>query len=293
MFLTVVMLPSAVKKGEARRSYFGVYRVMLSSDGEFNILMHGTTLHGAQRVRDSEGNPVADSTPGTYYYPGSPMARSVAAVRELVKASGKRGRYGVIGLGTGSLACLSEEDEDWRIFEIDPVMIDIAAKSRSFTFLANCQPNPDIVIGDARLTLAKEPNGSFNLITVDAFSSDAVPVHLMTKEALEIYRDKVVDDGVAVLHISNRYLDLERVLAATVKEVQGLKGLVVSDDEADGSYASTTSTIVVISKSDEALEAFRQMDGYRELGGSSKQRAWTDDYSDILGPFMSKLGRKD
>ena len=235
MFLTVVMLPSAVKKGEARRSYFGVYRVMLSSDGEFNILMHGTTLHGAQRVRDGEGNLVSDATPGTYYYPGSPMARSVAAMREAVKAGGKRGRYGVIGLGTGSLACLSEEGEDWRIFEIDPVMIDIAERSRNFTFIANCQPKPDIVIGDARLTLAREPAKSFDLITVDAFSSDAVPVHLMTKEALEIYRDKITDEGVAVLHISNRYLDLERVLAATVPQVPGLKGVVISDDEADGS----------------------------------------------------------
>ena len=293
MFLTVVMLPSAVKKGEASRSYFGVYRVMLSNDGEFNILMHGTTLHGAQRVRDSEGKPVADATPGTYYHPGSPMAQSVTMVREAVKGAGKRGRYGVIGLGTGSLACLSEEDEDWRIFEIDPVIIGISRDSKSFTFLANCLPNPDIVIGDARLTMAREQNGSFDLIIVDAFSSDAVPVHLMTREALEIYRDKISDIGVAVLHISNRYLDLERVLAATVKAVPGLKGVVVSDDEADGSYASTTSTVVVVAKSDAALESFRQMEGVRELGDAGRQRAWTDDYSDVLGPFMSKLGRKD
>ena len=293
MFLAVVMLPSAVKKGEASRSYFGVYRVLLSNDGEFNILMHGTTLHGAQRVRDSEGKPVADATPGTYYHPASPMANSVTAVREAVKGAGKRGRYGVIGLGTGSLACLAEEDEDWRIFEIDPVIIGIARDSKSFTFLANCLPDPDIVIGDARLTMAKEKDASFDLIIVDAFSSDAVPVHLMTREALEIYRDKISDIGVAVLHISNRYLDLERVLAATVKEVPGLKGVVVSDDEADGSYASTTSTVVVVAKSDAALQAFRQMDGFREFGDSGKQRAWTDDYSDVLGPFMSKLGRKD
>ncbi len=293
MFLSVVIHPSAVKKGEAQRSYFGVYRVLLSNDGEFNILMHGTTLHGAQRVRDSQGNQVSDATPGTYYYPKSPMAQSVLAVREAVKLANKKGRYGVIGLGTGSLACMSEENEDWRFFEIDPTIITIAAQSRSFTFLASCMPQPDIVIGDARLTLAKEANGSFDLIIVDAFSSDAVPVHLMTKEALEIYRDKITDNGVAVLHISNRYLDLERVAGATVKAVPGLFGAVVSDDEADGSYASTTSTIVVIAKREEALESFRQMVGHRELKTYRTQRAWTDDYSDILGPFMAKLGRAD
>jgi hypothetical protein len=293
MVLAVVMLPSAVRKGEAKRSYFGVYRVLLSNDGEFNILMHGTTLHGAQRVRNEKGEPVADTTPGTYYYPKSPMAQSVAVVREAASVSGRPPRYGVIGLGTGSLACLSQPGESWRIFEIDPVMIQIATESRSFTFMANCQPKPDIVVGDARLTLAKEANGSFDLIIVDAFTSDAVPVHLMTKEALQIYRDKTSEKGVTVLHISNRYLDLERVLAATVKEVPGLEGVVVSDDEADGSYASTTSTIVAVAKSKEALEAFRKMDGFRELGGSASQRAWTDDYSDILGPFLSKLGRRD
>ncbi len=289
MFLTVVMLPSAVKKGEAQRSYFGVYRVLLSGDGEFNILMHGTTLHGAQRVRDGEGKTVSDATPGTYYYPGSPMARSVMAMREIVKGDTRRGRYGVIGLGTGSLACLSEEDEDWRFFEIDPVIVKIAAESRSFTFLANCQPKLDVVIGDARLTLAKETNNSFDLIIVDAFTSDAVPVHLMTREALEIYRDKVTAHGATVLHISNRYLDLERVLAATMKQVPGLKGVLITDDEADGSYASTTSTVVVVSKSDETLATFREMDGARDLVDPDRQRAWTDDYSDIIGPFTSKL----
>ncbi len=292
MFATVALLPSGVRKGEAQRSFFGVYRVMQSDDGHYNILMHGTTLHGAQRIRDDNGNLVADITPGTYYYPKSPMAQSVALQRAALATTGRAGRFGVIGLGTGSLACLSAPGETWRFFEIDPVVIEIAAKSGNFTFIENCQPRLDVVIGDARLTMARETDATYDLIIVDAFTSDAVPVHLMTKEALEIYAAKIRDDGIFVLHISNRYLDLERVLAGTVKTVPGLQGVVLSDDEADGSYASTTSTVVIISKSDAALAPFRDLEGAHDLDTDTTQRAWTDDYSDILGPLLTKLGTR-
>ena len=153
--LAVTTLPSGVKRGDAQRSYFGVYRVSLSEDGEFNVLTHGTTLHGAQRVRNAEGEVVAETTPGTYYHPKSPMAQSIDIVRAAAGAAGRLGRYGVVGLGAGSLACLSAPGEAWRFFEIDPVVVGIASKSERFTYLANCQPDTDIVIGDARLTIGK------------------------------------------------------------------------------------------------------------------------------------------
>src|SRR5262249_11692444 len=184
IFCALVWLPSAVRRGEAQRSYFGVYRVQTSPDGEFHTLVHGTTLHGAQRIRDGEGTPVDDPTPGTYYYDNSPMANTIAKVRERLGA--QKGRYGVIGLGAGSLCCYAREGEVWRFFEIDPVIIGIASDTRYFSFLAHCQPAPDIVLGDARLTMARQADGSFDLIIVDAFSSDAVPVHLMTAEALRL-----------------------------------------------------------------------------------------------------------
>jgi hypothetical protein len=290
MFATVATLPSGVKRGEAQRSYFGVYRVSISDDGEYNVLTHGTTLHGAQRVRDEYGRLVADTTPGTYYHPKSPMAESIRLVRENLAERGLKGRYGVVGLGAGTLACLSQEGERWRFFEIDPLIVDIARKSERFTYVANCQPETDIVLGDARLTIAKEQDASFDLIILDAFSSDAVPVHLMTAEALRLYAQKLTDTGVAVLHISNRYLDLEAVLAATVKAVPDLKGVVISDDEADGSYASTTSTVAVFAKDDDVLDAFRTRAGAYDFKETSL-RPWTDDYSDILGPFLSKTRR--
>ncbi len=294
MFLAVALYPSGVKRGEAQRSYFGVYRV--SSAGDYNILMHGTTLHGAQRVRDDKMMKIEDPTPGTYYYPKSPMAQAVRIVREgLAKAAPagtepRPGRYGVIGLGAGSLACLSRPGDRFRFFEIDPLMVSIAKNPDNFSFLSKCQPNIDIVLGDARLTIGREPDSSLDLIIVDAFSSDAVPVHLMTAEALRLFLAKLTPNGVVVLHVSNRYLDLDGVAAATLKLVPGAKGLIISDDEADGSYAQTSSTVVVYAHSEEVLAPFRQLETIYELDPRGL-RAWTDDFSDIIGPFRSKLNQ--
>ena len=288
MFLAIVALPSSVKRGDAQRSYFGVYRVTLSNDGDFHILTHGTTLHGAQRIRDSDGAYQDDLTPTTYYHPKSPMARTIASVREQLAEQGRKGRYGIIGLGAGSLACYALEGERWRFFEIDPLVVKIARTPESFSFLHHCQPQPDIVIGDARLTIAKEPAGSFDLIIVDAFTSDAVPVHLMTAEALRLYASKLTPDGIVLLHISNRYLDLDSVLAATVPMVPELNGLILSDDDADGSYASSTSTVAIFSKSAESIDTFRSMPEAYELE-SNGLRGWTDDFSDILGPLLAKM----
>jgi spermidine synthase len=215
------------------------------------------------------------------------MAQTIAIVRERV-GEGK-GRYGVTGLGAGSLACHSKPGESWRFFEIDPVVIGIASNPDYFTFLNSCQPKPDIVLGDARLTMAKELNESFDLIIVDAFSSDAVPVHLMTGEAIRLYLDKVNENGIVLLHISNRYLDLDSVLGATIKVVPGAYGMIISDDTADGSYAQSTSTVALFAKSEEALEPFRKLETVYELDAAGL-KPWTDDYSDILGPFLSKRG---
>jgi hypothetical protein len=288
MGATVVTLPSAVRQGAAQRSFFGVYRVSASYDNEFNILKHGTTLHGAQRIRDADGNLVVDTTPGTYYHPKSPMAQSVDFVRAALASKGAKGNYAVIGLGTGSLACYIQDGEAWRFFEIDPVIVGIAKNGENFSFLHYCQPNPDIVIGDARLTIAKEPDGRFDLIIVDAFSSDAVPVHLMTAEALRLYAAKLTPTGVVVLHISNRYLDLDAVLGATLPLVPELHGIILSDDEADGSYAQSTSTVAAFSKDTDALDVFRAAPESKELDGKNV-KPWTDDTSDVLGPFLSKL----
>jgi hypothetical protein len=289
IFCALVLLPSGVKRGDAQRSYFGVYRVQTSSDGDYHTLIHGTTLHGAQRIRDEKGNLIDDPSPATYYYENSPIARTVAKVRESLGEN--KGRYGVTGLGAGSLACHSQDGEAWRFFEIDPVIIGIASNPKYFTFLAHCQPKPDIVLGDARLTMAKEANDSFDLLVIDAFSSDAVPVHLMTAEAIKLYLDKVKPSGIVLLHISNRYLDLDAVLGATIKVLPEAHGFIVTDDSADGSYAQSTSTVALFAKTAAALEPFRDLEEVSDFDVSNL-RPWTDDYSDILGPFLSKMKKR-
>jgi len=290
MFAAVVMLPTSVKRGQAQRSYFGVYRVSLSAAADFNVLTHGTTLHGAQRIRGIDGHLIADTTPGTYYYPDSPLAHSVRIVQEREGSRAEDRRFGIVGLGTGSLGCYAKKGESWRFFEIDPVVVDIATKSNYFTFLVNCLPDTDIVIGDARLRLSKEPDKSFDLLIIDAFTSDAVPVHLMTAEALQLYAQKLKDDGVVVLHISNRYLDLDSVLGATRHLVPQLKGMIISDDRADGSYAENISSIAVFAKDLSVLEPFKLLYGAQDFS-QGEVGAWTDDASDILGPFLSQWRR--
>jgi hypothetical protein len=287
MCAALVWLPSNVNRGEAQRSFFGVYRVQPSEDAEFRILMHGTTLHGAQRFWNENGDPVDDTTPATYYYPGSPIGKTIAKRREVL--GGQKGRYGIVGLGAGSSACHKQEGETWRFFEIDPLVIKIAKDPKNFTFISKCQPDIDIVVGDARLTMAKEKDASFDLFIIDAFSSDAIPMHLLTAEAVTMYLNKLKPDGVVLLHTSNRYLDLESVLSATLRELPaGAAGIIVSDNEADGSYAQSTSNVVIFTKNEKALQPYRSLAGVIELDDNDL-RPWTDDYSDLLGPFMSRF----
>lgn len=283
----LIFLPSATHRGAAERSYFGIYRVVVSEDGDFNVLQHGTTLHGAQRIRDEKGNAVKDTFPVTYYHPRGPMAQSVAYVRHLLNNQGRKGRFGVIGLGAGALACHSMAAEAWRFYEIDPIVVKIA-QSEKFTFLSTCQPNADVVVGDARLTVAKEKDASFDLLIVDAFSSDAVPMHLLTAEALKIYLSKLTEEGVAVLHISNRYLDLEAVLQATLAEAGIKPSFAIVDSSADDGYAVTRSTVVLFGKDPRVTHQFLRIRGARTLNFGTL-KPWTDDSSEILGPILSRL----
>jgi hypothetical protein len=287
MCCAVILLPSAVRGGDAQRSYYGVHRVQTTADDKFRTLWHGTTVHGAQRIRDSAGNPVDDTTPAIYYYPNGPIAQTIAKVQE--RLGGEKRRFGIVGLGTGSLACYAKEGEAWRFFEIDPVVVRIARDPKYFTFLSKCQSEPDIVLGDARLTIAKEPGGRFDLIIVDAFSSGSVPVHLITAEALKLYLDKVKPDGIVLLHISHDYLDLESVFSATLKLLPGAHGFTVTDDKPEETDdAESVSTVALFAKTSEALEPLRSLAGITELEDGGL-RGWTDDYSDIFGPFLRKL----
>ncbi len=294
MCATVVWLPSSVRQGDAQRSFFGVYRVRQLADntGIYHTLNHGTTLHGSQRIWDKAGKRIDDTTPTTYYYPGSPIAKTIAKRREILAAKGEKGRYGIVGLGTGSSACHKREGETWRFFEIDPMVISIASDPKNFTFISKCGEGPegqrklDIAIGDARLTMAKEADASFDLLIIDAFSSDAIPVHMLTKEAVQLFLDKLKPDGVVLLHTSNRYLDLNSVLGAIKKELpEGTAGIAAIDQKAAPGIGQSASSNAIFAKSEAVLEPYRPVVGTVQELDDNGLRAWTDDYSDILGAW--------
>ena len=173
--LTLLLLPSALSRGTTERSFFGVHRLLLEDGGRVRVLMHGTTIHGAERIMDKSRNLVIKPVPAAYYHPKSPLARGVVAARQVSAKSEGGVVVGTVGLGAGSMSCYSRPDESWRFYEIDPVVVKIARDERLFTFLSRCRPGADIVLGDARVMLAKEPVSYFDYLIIDAFSSDAIP----------------------------------------------------------------------------------------------------------------------
>lgn len=281
------VLPSAMNNGFSERSFFGVLRVASSADGQMRKMLHGTTLHGAMRVKDAVGQQVREPAPATYYYPGSPMARAVTVARTLSGKTGGGLSVGIVGLGTGSLACYARANEDWRFYEIDPLVVKLASDPKLFTFLSRCRPNADIVLGDARLTLAKERPGHFDYLVIDAFSSDSVPVHLLTKEALQLYLSKISDTGILAMHISNRHLDLEGVTAALAHSLPGVVAALAIDRPKVQSLDQATSYVMYFAKSSVALAPFLAMPDVK-LAVPSKTRVWTDDYSNVLGAILNK-----
>jgi hypothetical protein len=288
--VAVWMLPSALNRGDTERSFFGIHRVTLTGDGQMRVLMHGTTIHGAERIKDAAGNPVTAAPAATYYYAGGPMAQGVQAARE---AGGKPEgglKIGIVGLGAGSLACASRADEAWRFYEIDPLVVKIASDPGRFSFLSRCRPNADIALGDARLTLAKEPDGAFDYLLVDAFSSDAVPVHLMTIEALRLYLDKLAPTGLLAMHVSNRHLDLVAVAGALAGAVPGIHAALADDRVPDKSLDRASSHVVFVAKAPQALAAIMSRPFMGPLP-ASQMRPWTDDYSDILKALLHKYVR--
>src|ERR1700722_5140912 len=175
----------------AFRSFFGVHQIVETADGRFRVLYHGTTVHGAERIADIGAAAGAAPEPLTYYYRGGPISQSIEAVRA---ARGGLPHVAVVGLGSGTLSCYKGKDEQWTFFEIDPAVAQIARDPRLFTYIAACAPHLPVVLGDARLTLPASRQ-RYDLIILDAFSSDVVPVHLLTREAIASYLARIEDGG--------------------------------------------------------------------------------------------------
>jgi spermidine synthase len=288
-FVLTGLWQPGLRQVETARSFFGVHKVVETADGAYRLLFHGTTLHGAERVSaeriGADAEPSARPEPLTYYYFGGPLSEAIAAARG---AQGELAQVAVVGLGTGSLACHQRDGERWTFFEIDPEVIRIARDPRNFHFLSACGPNDKIVPGDARLTLAASAD-RYDMIVLDAFSSDAIPVHLLTREALGGYLTRLHPRGVIVMHVSNRHMELASVVAA-VASAEGLAAHVKQDDRANDFRRDyrANAQVVVLARHAADLGDLPSARGWRKLDPTPGVAAWTDDYSDVLHAILRK-----
>jgi hypothetical protein len=197
-------------------------------------------------------------------------------------------RVAVIGLGSGSLACASQPGETWKFFEIDQSMVDTARDPKYFTYIQSCEPDLKPVIGDARLTFAREPLGIYDLIIVDAYSSDAIPIHLATTEAMKIYKDRLAPQGAVLMHVSNRHLELTSVVVG-IASANGLKSWAYSEDSnRDNEYIFPTS-VVVCAREEADIGKLANSEDWELTEPRKDQRVWTDDYSNVLGAVWRRL----
>lgn len=267
---------ASMTKSDTQRSYFGVYRIRDDDVGKTRNLLHGTTIHGVQSLE-----PSLRRTPLSYYGASSGAGQVLTQTEAMF---GRDARVGVVGLGGGTLACYGRPGQAWTFFEIDPVVWDYS-RDGTFTFLRDCTPDAKVIIGDARLELAKLPKAGLDVLAVDAFSSDSIPLHLLTDEAIGIYMGALAEDGLLLIHISNSFMHLEPAIAALAKK-RGLAALQLFDRPAKGAR-TIASHWVVLARDGATLGKLRaNMDDERwkplmEPHGP----AWTDDHASVL-PYI-------
>jgi len=271
---------------ETVRSFFGVHKIVVTANGQYHVLMHGTTIHGAEKFQNDDGTPVTGRPePITYYHKDGGIGQAIAAIRE---RKGAPLRVAVIGLGSGTLTCASEPGETWKFFEIDQSMVDTARDPKYFSYIQSCAPDLKPVIGDARLTFAREPDGIYDLIIVDAYSSDAIPIHLATEEAMEIYKDKLAPQGAVAMHVSNRHLELSSVVVG-IADANDLKSWVYSEDSNRESEYIFATSVVVSAREETDVGKLASSEQWALTEADEHQRVWTDDYSNVLGAVWRRL----
>jgi SAM-dependent methyltransferase len=260
-----------------QRSFFGIYTIENSRSSNTRRLLHGTTLHGAQSL-----DPELSRTPLTYYAAESGVG---LAMRTAPSLAAGRPRIGVVGLGAGSLVCFAAPLDDWTVFEIDPLVVELATDPAVFSFVSQCKPDVRIVVGDARLKLAEEPAARFDLLAVDAFSSDAIPLHLITREAFETYMRVLDTDGVLLVHISNRFLDLEPVVAAIARDL-GLSARSFTFVPGDTPLSYNASVWLALTRDDAQMMRFTEATGrsgdWMPLETRADVPTWTDGFASVL-----------
>lgn len=263
------------------RSFFGVHRVRDTPD--WRLLTHGTTLHGVKSL-----DPARTFTPLAYYAPPTPIGSAIRMTGETRRDAA----IGIVGLGAGATACLARPGQSWTFFEIDPEIVEIATRPGLFDFVRTCTPKARIVLGDARLTLGAEPERAFDLILVDAFSSATIPAHLLTREAIALYRSRLKPGGVVLMHVSNRYLALVGPLG-DIAAADDVPALVAEHfpnyDRSDPKriYDVSASTVVAFGADEAALLAYN-VDPMWEAFNGPGRRLWTDDYQNVVGAILAR-----
>ena len=262
-----------------QRSFFGVYTIKHDPAG-YNVLIHGTTVHGAEQT-----DPQGWREPLTYYLRDGPLGQLFAA-----RAGDPPRTIGAIGLGVGTVACYRRPGQRWTFYEIDPLIERIARDPRFFHYLADCAPDAEVVLGDARRSLQQVPDGRYDLLILDAFSSDAIPVHLLTREAFALYLEKLAQGGVIALHISNRNLELGPIVADLVADA----GVIAWRQEHEpphgelARYRSASSWIVMARRSAD-LGGLADDPRWSRLVARPDRRPWTDQFSNIVGALRWRL----
>ncbi|WP_247744249.1 fused MFS/spermidine synthase [Ruegeria sp. R14_0] len=262
------------------RSFFGTHRV--STLGNQRLYQNGTTLHGLQFESEFGTRP----TPQTYYYPKGPMAQVITS--EFGRQSDS---IGIVGLGVGALSCYKLPTQEWAFFEID-VMVDRVARDPSlFTYISECAPDTPTHLGDARIVLAKT-DYTFDILVLDAYSSDAIPLHLITKEAVQMYTERLADDGVLVFHISNRYYELSAPLARISKALglhMALQEHFIPDDTED--LGASHSIVVIVSPDETRIDSFVENGKWQPVLSDGRE-PWTDDKANLLSALKWEQDKK-
>lgn len=263
------------------RTFFGVLAVresVLTNEQQqaetYHELFHGTTKHGAERLTDD-----AATIPYTYYSRPGPMGQ----LFKTFDTTNQHWNIGVVGLGAGALTFYAKDQQNWTLYEIDPLVVDIASNPDYFHYLQRCSQDSTLRIGDARLSLEKESNQHFDLLIMDAFSSDSVPTHLLTEEALKLYFDKLKPDGILAFHITNRHLLLKKVLSIHAEHLH-LAALIQEFKPQQASELIVATDWVVIAKKPETLAplTISRLGTWQKMPLYFDMKPWTDDYTNII-----------
>jgi SAM-dependent methyltransferase len=249
-----------------------MYRVRLVEDGVFRVLQHGTTIHGVESTWPGD-----EGVPLGYYSQNGPFGRFFKAA-----AAQPLERVGVVGLGTGELIFYAQPRQVWVFHEIDPAVEQLARDERFFHFLTRSGERPRLVFGDARLTFQDVPNQFYDAIVIDAFSSDSIPVHLLTREALALYHRKLAAHGVILFHVSNRYLDLVPVITALAADADAAARHLHYHPAEPNKVEDAETEVIAVSQRGGDLGFLDADLGWEPPAPAPSSALWTDERSDII-----------